>query len=156
MSYALKLTSSRALTAFFFPYCFFEPLSNALLVKYKPSVWLPSIMVAWGKLSVINYSADNCRYRHDFEWFSYKLPRSCCSSVLLRNDGSWPFPWRRILCVTMVSPKRRTVQNRLGLCLRISSWCLLWSPCLRYWLYGWCWQPRWMEMDVRISYGDPC
>ncbi|EXJ89681.1 hypothetical protein A1O3_02748 [Capronia epimyces CBS 606.96] len=36
------------LTVFFFPYCFFEPVCNALLVKFRPSIWLPSIMVAWG------------------------------------------------------------------------------------------------------------
>ncbi|KAH8901167.1 putative MFS nicotinic acid transporter Tna1 [Thozetella sp. PMI_491] len=37
-----------ALTIFFFPYSFFEPASNLLLVRFKPSRWLPSIMVAWG------------------------------------------------------------------------------------------------------------
>ncbi|KAL4790461.1 major facilitator superfamily domain-containing protein [Aspergillus venezuelensis] len=36
------------LTIFFFPYSFFEPVCNILLVRIKPSVWLPSIVVAWG------------------------------------------------------------------------------------------------------------
>ncbi|KAM6512096.1 hypothetical protein FALCPG4_017079 [Fusarium falciforme] len=36
------------LTIFFFPYCFFEPFCNLLLVRFKPSRWLPSIMVLWG------------------------------------------------------------------------------------------------------------
>ncbi|KAJ5162176.1 hypothetical protein N7492_007568 [Penicillium capsulatum] len=36
------------LTIFFFPYSFTEPICNVLLVKLKPSIWLPSIMVAWG------------------------------------------------------------------------------------------------------------
>ncbi|KAL4894758.1 major facilitator superfamily domain-containing protein [Aspergillus ambiguus] len=50
-----------ALTAFFFPYCFLEPICNLLLVKFKPSIWLPSIMVAWGVVTTLlgvvqNYS----------------------------------------------------------------------------------------------------
>ncbi|KAJ6157525.1 hypothetical protein N7470_005117 [Penicillium chermesinum] len=36
------------LTVFFFPYSFLEPLCNLLLLRLKPSIWLPSIMVAWG------------------------------------------------------------------------------------------------------------
>lgn len=35
-------------TAFFFTYCAFEVPSNMLLKKLRPSIWLPSIMVAWG------------------------------------------------------------------------------------------------------------
>ncbi|KAI2767141.1 hypothetical protein CBS147339_8475 [Penicillium roqueforti] len=49
------------LTIFFFPYSFFEPLCNLLLVRFKPSIWLPSIMVAWGVVTTLlgivqNYS----------------------------------------------------------------------------------------------------
>ncbi|KAJ5220075.1 hypothetical protein N7468_009279 [Penicillium chermesinum] len=40
--------ASRCLTVFFFPYSFLEPLCNLLLLRLKPSIWLPSIMVAWG------------------------------------------------------------------------------------------------------------
>lgn len=36
------------LTAFFFTYCAFEVPSNMLLKKLRPSIWLPTIMVAWG------------------------------------------------------------------------------------------------------------
>jgi hypothetical protein len=36
------------LTVFFFPYAFFEVPSNLLLKKLRPSIWLPTIMVAWG------------------------------------------------------------------------------------------------------------
>lgn len=36
------------LTVFFFTYAAFEVPSNLLLKKLRPSVWLPSIMVAWG------------------------------------------------------------------------------------------------------------
>ncbi|EMC98125.1 hypothetical protein BAUCODRAFT_413899 [Baudoinia panamericana UAMH 10762] len=36
------------LTAFFLTYCAFEVPSNMLLKRLRPSVWLPSIMVAWG------------------------------------------------------------------------------------------------------------
>lgn len=47
----LGLTGSQfniCLTVFFFPYAFFEVPANALLAKFSPSIWLPSIMVAWG------------------------------------------------------------------------------------------------------------
>jgi hypothetical protein len=36
------------LTAFFFTYAAFEVPSNMLLKKLRPSIWLPTIMVAWG------------------------------------------------------------------------------------------------------------
>lgn len=36
------------LTVFFFTYAAFEVPSNLLLKKLRPSIWLPSIMVAWG------------------------------------------------------------------------------------------------------------
>ncbi|KAI9753977.1 MAG: hypothetical protein M4579_004907 [Chaenotheca gracillima] len=36
------------LTVFFFTYAAFEVPSNLLLKRFKPSIWLPSIMVAWG------------------------------------------------------------------------------------------------------------
>ena len=35
-------------TVFFFSYSAFEIPSNLLLKKFRPSVWLPAIMVAWG------------------------------------------------------------------------------------------------------------
>lgn len=36
------------LTIFFFSYSAFEVPSNLILKKLRPSIWLPSIMVAWG------------------------------------------------------------------------------------------------------------
>ncbi|KAL5601895.1 hypothetical protein FOBRF1_009428 [Fusarium oxysporum] len=36
------------LTVFFFTYAAFEVPSNLLLKKLRPSVWLPTIMIAWG------------------------------------------------------------------------------------------------------------
>ncbi|KAH7305202.1 major facilitator superfamily domain-containing protein [Stachybotrys elegans] len=36
------------LTVFFFTYAAFEVPSNLLLKKLRPSIWLPTIMVAWG------------------------------------------------------------------------------------------------------------
>lgn len=47
----LGMTGSQynwTLTVFFFTYAAFEVPSNLLLKKLRPSVWLPSIMVAWG------------------------------------------------------------------------------------------------------------
>ncbi|RDW64658.1 putative major facilitator superfamily permease-4 [Coleophoma cylindrospora] len=36
------------LTVFFFTYCVFEIPSNLMLKRLRPSIWLPTIMVAWG------------------------------------------------------------------------------------------------------------
>lgn len=36
------------LTVFFLTYAAFEVPSNLLLKKFRPSIWLPAIMVAWG------------------------------------------------------------------------------------------------------------
>ncbi|KAI9738788.1 MAG: hypothetical protein M1834_008295 [Cirrosporium novae-zelandiae] len=47
----LNLTGSQyniCLTVFFFTYSAFEVPSNLLLKRLRPSIWLPSIMVAWG------------------------------------------------------------------------------------------------------------
>ncbi|THV07658.1 MFS general substrate transporter [Dendrothele bispora CBS 962.96] len=37
-----------ALTVYFFPYALLEPASNVILRRLKPSVWLSSMMLAWG------------------------------------------------------------------------------------------------------------
>ncbi|KAN0100516.1 Major facilitator superfamily domain containing protein [Tylopilus felleus] len=37
-----------ALTVFFFPYAIFEPVSNVLLRRFRPSIWLSSMMFVWG------------------------------------------------------------------------------------------------------------
>ena len=41
------------LTVFFFTYCAFEVPSNLMLKRLRPSVWLPSIMVAWGTVMTL-------------------------------------------------------------------------------------------------------
>ncbi|KAI4089336.1 MAG: hypothetical protein LQ344_005468 [Seirophora lacunosa] len=41
------------LTVFFFTYCAFEVPSNLLLKRLRPSIWLPSIMVAWGTVMTL-------------------------------------------------------------------------------------------------------
>jgi hypothetical protein len=41
------------LTVFFFTYCAFEIPSNLLLKRFRPSIWLPSIMVAWGTVMTL-------------------------------------------------------------------------------------------------------
>ncbi|KAL4935529.1 hypothetical protein BDV06DRAFT_217365 [Aspergillus oleicola] len=47
------------LTVFFFPYSFLEPVCNILLVRVKPSVWLPSIVVAWGVVMTLTGILQN-------------------------------------------------------------------------------------------------
>lgn len=47
----LGLTGSQfniCLTVFFIPYALFEVPANVMLKKLSPSIWLPSIMLAWG------------------------------------------------------------------------------------------------------------
>ena len=41
------------LTVFFFTYAAFEVPSNLLLKRLRPSIWLPSIMVAWGTVMTL-------------------------------------------------------------------------------------------------------
>ncbi|KAH0838212.1 MFS general substrate transporter [Lanmaoa asiatica] len=53
----LKITDNQyliALTAFFFPYAIFEPASNVLLRRFRPSIWLSSMMFMWGVIMVRN------------------------------------------------------------------------------------------------------
>lgn len=40
-------------TVFFFTYCVFEIPCNLALKKLRPSIWLPSIMVAWGTVMTL-------------------------------------------------------------------------------------------------------
>lgn len=47
------------MTVFFFTYAAFEVPSNLLLKKLRPSVWLPTIMVAWGIVMVRSCSSLN-------------------------------------------------------------------------------------------------
>lgn len=41
------------LTVFFFTYAAFEVPSNLLLKRLRPSLWLPTIMVAWGTVMTL-------------------------------------------------------------------------------------------------------
>lgn len=52
----LKLSSNQysiALVVFFVTYVAFEPPSNMILVRWKPSLYLPTIMVIWGALTCV-------------------------------------------------------------------------------------------------------
>lgn len=56
MAADLKLTSNQysiALVVFFVTYVVFEPPSNMLLVRLKPSIYLPIIMIIWGGLTCV-------------------------------------------------------------------------------------------------------
>ncbi|KAH7912569.1 major facilitator superfamily domain-containing protein [Hygrophoropsis aurantiaca] len=51
MEQSLHITDSQyliALTVFFFPYALFEPASNIVLRRFRPSIWLSSMMLVWG------------------------------------------------------------------------------------------------------------
>ncbi|KAL0261306.1 hypothetical protein SLS55_005003 [Diplodia seriata] len=52
----LGLTGSQyniALTVFFFPYALFEVPSNVVLKLVKPSIWIASMMIAWGTVMTL-------------------------------------------------------------------------------------------------------
>lgn len=52
----LKLTGPQyglCATVFFFTYSAFEIPSNLFLKRFRPSIWLPSIMVAWGTVMTL-------------------------------------------------------------------------------------------------------
>ncbi|KZV75076.1 MFS general substrate transporter [Peniophora sp. CONT] len=52
----LDLTGNKyniALTMYFIPYCLFECPSNLILKKFRPSRWLPFIMVVWGTVMTL-------------------------------------------------------------------------------------------------------
>ncbi|KAB2570989.1 putative transporter [Lasiodiplodia theobromae] len=56
MNKDLGLTGSQyniALTVFFFPYALFEVPSNVVLKLVKPSIWIASMMIAWGTVMTL-------------------------------------------------------------------------------------------------------
>jgi MFS family permease len=56
MAKDLSLTSEQysvCLVVFFVTYVVFEPPSNMLLVRIKPSIYLPAIMTIWGALTCV-------------------------------------------------------------------------------------------------------
>ncbi|KAH7381411.1 major facilitator superfamily domain-containing protein [Phaeosphaeria sp. MPI-PUGE-AT-0046c] len=62
MATDLHLTSNQysiCLVVFFVTYVFFEPPSNMLLVRFKPSVYLPTIMAIWGALTCVMAKVDS-------------------------------------------------------------------------------------------------
>lgn len=48
-----------ALLVFFVPYILFEVPSNLIIRKISPSTWLSSIMIGWGRLSLLEDSATD-------------------------------------------------------------------------------------------------
>ncbi|CAN9128381.1 unnamed protein product [Alternaria sp. RS040] len=61
----LQLTSDQysiALVVFFVTYVAFEPPSNMLLVRLKPSIYLPAIMVIWGALTCCMAVIDDFKH----------------------------------------------------------------------------------------------
>lgn len=58
----LKLEGNQyniALTTFFISYCVFEVPSNMMLKKLRPSIWLPTIMIAWGIVMTLMGTVHN-------------------------------------------------------------------------------------------------
>ncbi|CAI9626497.1 unnamed protein product [Alternaria burnsii] len=61
----LQLTSDQysiALVVFFVTYVAFEPPSNMLLVRLKPSIYLPAIMIIWGALTCCMAVIDDFKH----------------------------------------------------------------------------------------------
>lgn len=43
-----------ALSVFFLPYAVFEPASNVILRKFKPSLWLSTMVLLWGMVMILH------------------------------------------------------------------------------------------------------
>ncbi|KAL0936206.1 high-affinity nicotinic acid transporter [Colletotrichum truncatum] len=57
-----NLTSSQwawALSIFYYPYMFFEPLATLALKRFSPSIWMSRIMVTWGIISMCQGATQN-------------------------------------------------------------------------------------------------
>lgn len=51
---ALRLTLSQIAVSIFFPfYVAAEIPSNMAMKRWRPSLWIPSIMVAWGLMTIL-------------------------------------------------------------------------------------------------------
>lgn len=77
-----------ALTIFFVSYSVFEPLTNVLLKRLRPSIFIPIIMVLWVRYYPrISLSHTDIRFKgslHDVHGLCPQLGRSDgCSSSLL-------------------------------------------------------------------------
>ncbi|KAK3197718.1 hypothetical protein GRF29_216g1037280 [Pseudopithomyces chartarum] len=57
-----NLTSAQwawALSIFYYPYMFFEPLATLALKKFNPNVWMSRIMITWGIISMCQGATQN-------------------------------------------------------------------------------------------------
>ena len=68
-----------ALLVFFVPYILFEVPSNMIIRKVPPSIWLSSIMVAWGRSldALVGTFAKRRRNHHCLHGRNSKLCRPC-------------------------------------------------------------------------------
>ena len=48
-----------ALSIFYYPYMFFEPLATLMLKRFSPSVWMSRIMFTWGIISMCQGATQN-------------------------------------------------------------------------------------------------
>jgi hypothetical protein len=121
-----NLSSSQwawALSIFYYPYLFFEPLATLMLKKFSPSVWMSRIMITWGIISMCqgathNYSgilacrfflgaaeAGFCTYQirepHEEQVLSHAFNRSrgVVSPVVLVPDRATAAAHRVLLCL---------------------------------------------------------
>lgn len=84
----LKMSNNQynnTLTIFFISYSLTEPLTQVLLKKFRPSIFLPVTMILWGICEQIHLSAmvlysSYCRYDNDGP--SPRLRRTFDSSIL--------------------------------------------------------------------------
>jgi hypothetical protein len=95
-----------ALTMFFISYSIFEPLTNVLLKRLRPSIFIPIIMYErtsnssnWQKLTNLQ---DYLGCLHDFHGIRRKLVRSDDSSLVLGNGRSGPVSGRQLFPLLLV------------------------------------------------------
>jgi MFS family permease len=57
-----NLSSSQwawALSIFYYPYMFFEPLATLMLKHFSPNIWMSRIMLTWGIISMCQGATQN-------------------------------------------------------------------------------------------------
>ena len=87
-----------ALSIFYYPYMFFEPLATLALKKYSPSRWMSRIMVTWVMILETILSPLPSAYIET----GYHFHVSGCNSELRRHIGLPILPWT---CRSRILPR---------------------------------------------------
>lgn len=122
------------LTVFFFTYAAFEVPSNLLLKKLRPSIWLPTIMVAWGIVMTLMGIVQN--------YHGLLIAR-----IFLGVTEAGLFPGVAYY-ITMWYCRHEAQFRRIVFQCCIGCGSLFRAVGIWDCTYGWCWKPGGLEMDL--------